>query len=103
MKFLRKEDFYRLCAEGKEDESEELMVDLVEELLRQGRYADIDGFFNSLDPSRLTLLTSLILLTFTGHEKEKFTERVNFLARCETHFLTEYGETKTEAWLKWRR
>lgn len=76
---------------------------LLEELLRNGNFEEVDIFLDDINVKLLTPIALLSFLTITFHGKKHLINRLDFLIRAEEQIRTVLGDERTEKLLLRRR
>lgn len=86
-----------------DDEKADELLDEYESLLYKGEFEEVDRRLTLLDPSSVSTVGILVVLTITYWGKDKLTARDGFLARAEPVMKSRLGEERGENLLKNRR
>jgi hypothetical protein len=88
---------YSLCRIGNGRETQ-VAVDLllweVEDMLRHGRFADVDRILDKADPKQMDAGVQLALWTVTYHGKTHLKKREDFVRRSEPDMVERLGEER---------
>lgn len=76
---------------------------LLEELLRNGNFKEVDIFLDNINVKLLTPTALLAFLTITFHGKKHLKNRLDFLIRAEEQIRAVLGDERAEKLLLHRR
>jgi hypothetical protein len=86
-----------------EEETAYDILSMLEGLLYNGRFKEVDTWLNECDVLTLPGLAVLMALTITAHGKDKLLHRDAFVIKAEQRFIDVYGKVRAEELIKNRR
>lgn len=70
------------------------LFDVIDALYYNAEWDAVDGFLNDLDPSKLTPVVIVLILTLTYPAKQHLRERDGFVNKAEAHLIEELGRDR---------
>lgn len=86
---------YRLCQERRSDEAIDLLFDRIDDLLRGGRFPEVDRLLEQVELGRLNEDLLVAFVTITAAARDQLAARASFRSRMREVLVQRSGEAYT--------